>query len=676
MRHVHFFIFLFALFFLTMPFGGCESTDTFAVDTADGDAADSTEADDAGRDCLQSPVSCDGNEDCASCDGEDWECCEGLCMQQCVSTDGDLEKDIEYDCPATGKTCVSWQDCYLYCPTDEQQYLCTDGVCVYQGAADGDAELPGDNEPADETDAVPETETDADAVTEIETEADPDVILDQDDECYTGQPNRQPEMEYIAAQTVTAGHTLRFTITASDPDPCDTLTYECVQCPGDAAIDTTATPPEFVWETTATDTGSHTATIRVTDSGDPALSVSNTVQITVSPDTTNNPPVIPVIDDRELLAGDRLEFAFTVSDPEGDPLTLTPVDLPAWASMILGSDNRVLVVADAAPLSNPAQATLTFSLADNHDNSVDGSIDVSIHPRSQAKNCGNALRLHPEDRYYGSTDDRSPNATPRPPCIEYPATGPDMFFVVQQNANTGLFVQVDALNSRYDPAVSVWEGGCSVCITGHDIHTLDESETLLLNPLAADQNPTDVILVVSSFDNDTAGAFMVVASPDDRRVTGGGLCTACGGQYDCGYQANCVEFYSGSVLLEQSCGLNCENVDDCPKGYQCQEHIISGTNLEIKQCAPAYSTRHEALTCSAFAELGNACTDTNGSSDEGECGADDALEVDDADCSTFRIDGNDQSLCTVKCGSNDQCPEGYSCQQWQILSGYGFCLAQ
>jgi len=667
MRHSLLFIFIF-IFAVTGTIAACNETSSFGTTPgADGDITDVSETDTAPPDCSETPVSCNDDADCDACDGDGWQCCEGYCAKECITPDGDEEKDIEYNCPATGQPCSSWQDCYLICPVDDQQYVCEDGVCAYQGATDGDEDLP-DAEPEIPEDTEPEAEPDP------EPEIDNDPLIDQDDECYTGLANRQPVLEPIEGVEARAGETVRIPIVASDPDPCDVLSYICNQCPTGAAIDTNLSPPEFIWEIPA-NFGPQIvlASIQVIDSGTPPWSAYTTVQIAVLPDDTNHPPEIPDIADRELLVGDRLEYSFTVSDPEGDPLTLTPVDLPDWATMNLGANNLVQVSINASSLSNPRQATLSFTVSDNHNNSSDGSAAVAVHPRNQADDCNRALHLHHGDRYYGSNADRSQDSTARPPCVEYPATGPNMFFAVEQPGNSGLRIRVEALDQTHDPVLSIWSAGCAACVTGDDIHTAGEYEELALTPLTGGDG-AERIVVVDSYDANAAGPFMLVVSPDTQEITGGDLCTACENQYGCGYEANCLEFYSGSVLLERACGRNCADHDDCLQGYICREHVISGTNLEIKQCVPDYSERHEARTCAALAELGNACTDTSGSSDEGECGADDNMEVDDADCSTFRIDGSDQSLCTVKCGGDGQCPAGFSCQEWQVFGGYGYCL--
>jgi hypothetical protein len=88
--------------------------------------------------------------------------------------------------------------------------------------------------------------------------------------------NTPPALSPIPDQTVTAGRTLSFTAQASDIDTNQTLSFSLdAGAPAAAAI--VSTNGAFSWTTTAADAGTtNHITVRVTDSGSPSLSDSET----------------------------------------------------------------------------------------------------------------------------------------------------------------------------------------------------------------------------------------------------------------------------------------------------------------------------------------------------------------------------------------------------------------
>lgn len=93
--------------------------------------------------------------------------------------------------------------------------------------------------------------------------------------------NRYPALAPVPAVTVLSGETLEFTLAGSDPDAGQTLVYSLV---GNAptGIVLNATSGAFSWAPSPSQTpGTNTITVRVTDSGVPALSASRSFRVVV-----------------------------------------------------------------------------------------------------------------------------------------------------------------------------------------------------------------------------------------------------------------------------------------------------------------------------------------------------------------------------------------------------------
>jgi hypothetical protein len=95
------------------------------------------------------------------------------------------------------------------------------------------------------------------------------------------QGNQAPVLAAIGNKTVTAGQTLSFTVSATDPDANQTLTYSLQNEPANASINSGT--GEFSWTPVAGDIGTHTFKVKVTDNGTPALSDEEDITVTVNP---------------------------------------------------------------------------------------------------------------------------------------------------------------------------------------------------------------------------------------------------------------------------------------------------------------------------------------------------------------------------------------------------------
>ncbi len=91
--------------------------------------------------------------------------------------------------------------------------------------------------------------------------------------------NQSPVLAVPGAQSVQAGQPLTFTVSATDADSGQTLTYAASNVPTGAVFN--AATRQFSWTPTAAQAGNYTVTFTVTDNGTPALSDTKTVAITV-----------------------------------------------------------------------------------------------------------------------------------------------------------------------------------------------------------------------------------------------------------------------------------------------------------------------------------------------------------------------------------------------------------
>jgi hypothetical protein len=128
--------------------------------------------------------------------------------------------------------------------------------------------------------------------------------------------NQAPVLAAIANQSVAVGQTLTFTASGTDADiPANTLTYSLTGAPTGATIN--ASTGAFSWTPASGQEGSYSFGVRVTDNGTPALSASQTVNVTV----TTVPPGWwntawtkrkKLVFDRATRATDLLDFPLLV----------------------------------------------------------------------------------------------------------------------------------------------------------------------------------------------------------------------------------------------------------------------------------------------------------------------------------------------------------------------------
>lgn len=148
-----------------------------------------------------------------------------------------------------------------------------------------------------------------------------------------GQPpaNRAPTISMPATVEVVAGNLLEITPTASDPDG-QALTFTVASNPAWLSLDPAS--GKLSGTPASADVGTYQG-VRVTAS-DGAASASAQVDITVRaappPGGGNQPPTISLPASVDVIAGTPLDLMPTASDPEGQTLTFSITNKPAWVS--------------------------------------------------------------------------------------------------------------------------------------------------------------------------------------------------------------------------------------------------------------------------------------------------------------------------------------------------------
>ena len=115
--------------------------------------------------------------------------------------------------------------------------------------------------------------------------------------------NRPPVLTVPGPQTVAVNTPLSFTVTASDPDANQTLTFTSTNRPGGSSFEQTGNnTARFSWTPNATQAGAYTITFEVADNGTPALRDTKTVSLTVNV-LANPMPTITGFSPNSVTAG-------------------------------------------------------------------------------------------------------------------------------------------------------------------------------------------------------------------------------------------------------------------------------------------------------------------------------------------------------------------------------------
>ena len=153
------------------------------------------------------------------------------------------------------------------------------------------------------------------------------------------ESNRPPVLTLPGTQTVPELVPLNLTATATDPDlPANSLTFALVSGPSGLAV---AANGDISW-TPAEDQGptNYTVTVRLTDSGSPSLSHTQSFQINVQ--EVNSAPSLAAIPGRTVHAGTLVSVTAVVTDSDVPTNTFTFSLLNPPAGAVINSTNGAL----------------------------------------------------------------------------------------------------------------------------------------------------------------------------------------------------------------------------------------------------------------------------------------------------------------------------------------------
>lgn len=173
--------------------------------------------------------------------------------------------------------------------------------------------------------------------------------------------NRGPSLAPIEDVITGESAPLYVTTDGSDPDlPHDSLSYSLPVAPTGASINSTGRISWIPGE--ARGPGSYLFTVEVTDAGSPALSATQSFDVSVT--EVNEPPLLGLLPDQANGVGDAVSLAVGASDPDIPPngLTFSATGLPD--GVVINSSSGLIagtIANDAGPSSN----TVTVTVRDN-----------------------------------------------------------------------------------------------------------------------------------------------------------------------------------------------------------------------------------------------------------------------------------------------------------------------
>ncbi|MEP7157786.1 MAG: right-handed parallel beta-helix repeat-containing protein [Chloroflexota bacterium] len=194
--------------------------------------------------------------------------------------------------------------------------------------------------------------------------------------------NQTPVLAPLVDQAVQATQTLAFAASALDPDGDDLIFSLDAGAPAGAAIEASGV---FSWTPTALQGGAeYFVTVRVTDSGNPALSDAQTVRIIVAESTANVAPTAH--DDSATVAEDSTNNVIDVLTndsllPDADEtLVVTAVGAAAHGTTALVSGE-----VQYTPTANYFGIdSFTYTISDGHGGIASATVAITVTPVNDA----------------------------------------------------------------------------------------------------------------------------------------------------------------------------------------------------------------------------------------------------------------------------------------------------
>ncbi len=228
--------------------------------------------------------------------------------------------------------------------------------------------------------------------------------------------NSAPNISGAPPQSIKVSVNYNFTPVASDPD-ADVLTFSVTNKPSWANFDA-ASGRLFGVPTLGTE-GSYDNIVISTSDGQLTSSLP-AFGITVEPATVSNlPPQINGSAPASVVAGQDYSFTPTASDPDGDPLTFSILNQPAWAAFNPASGQLSGTPQDG-DVGNYTGITVSVSDSDLTDSlqpfsvSVEqvslGSVTLNWTPPTQNTDGSTLDDLAGYRIYYGVSENEYPNS--------------------------------------------------------------------------------------------------------------------------------------------------------------------------------------------------------------------------------------------------------------------------
>jgi subtilisin family serine protease len=179
--------------------------------------------------------------------------------------------------------------------------------------------------------------------------------------------NNAPILHQIGEKSVNEGEELIFAITAEDSDVDDYMISAENMPEGSLFVNEI-----FSWTPNFEQAGTYEVTFTVIDDGDPALSDSEIVTITV--EDVNRAPVFEDVANKTVEEETALQFVLAVSDLDGDELSVVAEDVPNGA--VFNADTLTF---DWTPTDTQAgQYTVKFIVTDNGNPILETEMDIVI----------------------------------------------------------------------------------------------------------------------------------------------------------------------------------------------------------------------------------------------------------------------------------------------------------
>jgi hypothetical protein len=189
-----------------------------------------------------------------------------------------------------------------------------------------------------------------------------------------GVINRPPVIGGTPPTSVTAGSAYSFTPTASDPDG-QPLTFSIANRPAWASFSTTT--GRLSGTPGASNVGTY-SNIVITVSDGQLSDTLGPFSITVV--AANRPPVIGGTPPASVTAGSAYSFTPTASDPDGQPLTFSIANRPAWASFstVTGRLSGTPGASNVGTYSN-----IVITVSDGQLSDTLGPFSITVRPVSR-----------------------------------------------------------------------------------------------------------------------------------------------------------------------------------------------------------------------------------------------------------------------------------------------------